>query len=140
MTRIQILLRRAKKTFRVAEGLLRDDAPEDAAARVYYGYFYVAQALLLTEGLRFSSHGQILGQYGLRFAQPEKLDRRFHRLLRRAFELRQVADYQVEIAIDPDNVAELIEEGKAFLAAAVALLRRSYDLVREQQARKYGTA
>jgi len=122
VTRSQILLRRAKKTFSAAEGLLRDDAPEDAAARVYYGYFYVAQALLLTEGLQFSSHGQILGQYGLRFAQPEKLDRRFHRLLRRAFELRQVADYRVEISIAPDTVAERIAEGKAFLAAAIRYL------------------
>lgn len=122
MTHIQILLGRAKKTFRVAEGALRDDAAEDAAARVYYGYFYLAQALLLTEGLSFSSHGQILGQYGLRFAQPEKLDRRFHRLLRRAFELRQVADYRVEISIDPDTVAELIQEGKAFLEAATRYL------------------
>lgn len=122
MTRIQILLRRAKKTFSIAGGLLRDDAPEDAASRVYYAYFFVAQALLLTEGLRFSSHGQILGQYGLRFAQPEKLDRRFHRLLKRAFELRHVADYDVEISIDPDTVAELIEEGKEFLAAATRYL------------------
>jgi uncharacterized protein (UPF0332 family) len=126
VTRIEILLRRAKKTFGIAEGLLRVDAPEDAAARVYYA-FYVAQALLLTEGLRFSSHGQILGQYGLRFAQPEKLDRRFHRLLRRAFELRQVADYQVEISIDPDTVAELIEEGKAFLASATHYLDEHPD-------------
>lgn len=122
MTRVRILLRRAKKTFGVAQGLLREDAPEDAASRVYYAYFYVAQALLLTEGLKFSSHGQILGQYGLRFAQPEKLDRRFHRVLKRAFELRQVADYDVEISIDPDKVAELIEEGKAFLEAATRYL------------------
>ena len=122
MTRVRILLRRAKKTFGVAEGLLKVDAPEDAASRVYFAYFYVAQALLLTEGLKFSSPGQILGQYGLRFAQPEKLDRRFHQVLKRAFELRHVADYDVEISIDPDTVAELIEEGKEFLAAATRYL------------------
>ena len=101
---------------------MKIDAPEDAASRVYFAYFYVAQALLLTEGLKFSSHGQILGQYGLRFAQPEKLDRRFHRVLKRAFELRHVADYDVESSIDPDTVAELIEEGKAFLEAATRYL------------------
>lgn len=123
MSRIQILLHRAKKSLGVAEAVLkRDDAPEDAASRVYYACFYVAQALLLTEGLKVSSHGQTLGQFGLRFAQPEKLDRRFHRVLKHAFEIRQVADYRVQIPVDPDVVAELIQEGRSFLAAATRYL------------------
>lgn len=98
--------------------MLQDGNPDFAASRTYYGYFYIAEALLLTQGCQFSSHGQVVAQYGLHFAQTEKLDRRFHQLLLRAFRTRTLADYQVEVPIDPEAVVELIQGGFEFLQAA----------------------
>lgn len=98
--------------------MLQDGNPDFAASRTYYGYFYIAEALLLTQGCQFSSHGQVVAQYGLHFAQTEKLDRRFHQLLLRAFRTRTLADYQVEVLIDPEAVDELIQGGFEFLQAA----------------------
>lgn len=46
------------------------------------------------------------------------LDRRFHRLLIRAFRVRQTADYHVEPDIEPELADELIREGQDFLKAA----------------------
>jgi len=46
------------------------------------------------------------------------LDRRFHRLLVRAFALRQVADYDAQADPDANEVRHLIEEGRSFLNAA----------------------
>jgi uncharacterized protein (UPF0332 family) len=114
----QSLLDKAQKNFRAAERLLNDGDADIAASRAYYACFYIAEALLATEGYRFKSHGQLVAQYGLRFAQPEKLDRRYHEVLRQAFQTRQIADYQTEVAIDPKVVQELIEGGRSFLAAA----------------------
>ena len=68
--------------------LLEGDA-DIAASRAYYGCFYVAKAPLLDEGLSFSSHGSVIGEYGRLFARTEHLDRRFHRLLTRTFAARQ---------------------------------------------------
>ena len=119
MNGVDGLLAKAERSFAACEILLREGHADSAASRVYYGYFYVAEALLLSEGLRFSSHGQVVGRYGQRFAKTGALDRRYGRLLARAFALRQLADY----GTDPDDVEagaveELLAEGRSFLKAA----------------------
>jgi len=42
----------------------------------------------------------------------------FHRLLDDAFELRQAADYEVDVTINPEVVRGMINGGRSFLAAA----------------------
>jgi len=111
-------LDKAERDLRAAERLLSDGDADIAASRAYYACFYIAEALLATEGYRFKSHGQLVAQYGLRFAKPEKLDRRYHEVLRQAFQTRQLADYQTEVAIDPEIVQGLNEGGRSFLEAA----------------------
>ncbi len=65
----------------------------------------------------------MISHYGQRFAATGRLDRRFHRLLGRAFELRQLADYAVEAELEPGVVEDLIAEAEAFLGAAREYLR-----------------
>jgi uncharacterized protein (UPF0332 family) len=118
LSEIRALLDKARRAFAAADRLLRDGDSDFAASRGYYGYFYVAQALLLSKGLEFSRHGQVVAQYGLHFAKNAELDPRFHRLLDRAFTFRQRADYSATSLPDPELVEELIREGFSFLAAA----------------------
>ena len=95
-----------------------DDA-DFAASRAYYGYFYVAESLLLSKDLRFSRHSQVIAQYGFHFAKTNLLDPRFHRLFDRAFTLRQLADYSADPDIlESQTVRDLIEGRLEFLAAA----------------------
>jgi uncharacterized protein (UPF0332 family) len=114
----ELLLDKAAEAFDAAELQLENDYVEFAASRAYYGSFYVAEALLLTEGLRLSRHGQVVAQYGRLFAKSTRLDPAFHRLLDRGFSFRQSADYVADAEIDPDAAAELIREGRRFLKAA----------------------
>jgi uncharacterized protein (UPF0332 family) len=123
VTETQAFLDKAEESFKAAELLLGAGSPGFASSRAYYGCFYIAHALLLTRGHRFSSHGQVIGQYGLLFARPHLLDRRFHQLLIRASELRKFGDYQVEVPIDSEVVADLIRDGRDFLLAASRYLR-----------------
>ena len=124
MNEIQALFDKAERSL-AAAGRLLDAGDEDfAVSRAYYGYFYVAEALLLSKDMSFSRHGQVIAQYGLHFAKSGILDRRFHRLLDEAFSLRQVADYSTEPAPEPEKVRELIKGGEAFLRAARDYLRR----------------
>ncbi|MBA2442397.1 MAG: HEPN domain-containing protein [Rubrobacter sp.] len=118
MSEIEALFEKADRSFSAAEQLLTRGDTDFAVSRTYYGYFYVAEALLLSKGLSFSRHSQVISQYGSHFAKTEILDRRFHRLFRRAFSLRQTADYSTEPAPEPKKVSELTEEGKAFLREA----------------------
>lgn len=121
MSEIEALFEKAGRSLAAAERLLGSGDTDFAASRAYYGYFYVAEALLLSKGLGFSRHGQVISQYGLHFAKTEVLDRRFHRLLDEAFTLRQTVDYSTGPA--PGKVREPIEEGRVFLQAARSYLR-----------------
>ena len=85
MNEAQALLAKAERPFGAAERLLEAEDTDFAASRAYYGNFYVSEALLLSKGLAFSRHAQVISQYGLYFAKNEVLDPRFHRLMRRAF-------------------------------------------------------
>ena len=79
----------------------------------------MAEGLLRSEGLRYSRHGQeVVAQYGRHFVSEGRLNRRYHRFLGRAFELRQLADYAAEVDVDPAIVSELIKVGEEFLEAA----------------------
>ena len=118
MNEIQALFDKAERSLAAAGRLLEAGDEDFAVSRAYYGYFYVAEALLLSKGMSFSRHGQVIAQYGVHFAKTGLLDRRFHRLFDEAFSLRQVADYSTDPAPEPEKVRELIEEGKVFLREA----------------------
>lgn len=118
MNEVEALLDKAERSFVAARRLLDAGDTDFAASRAYYGYFYVAEALLLSKGLSFSRHGQVISQYGLHFARNEVLDRRFHKLLDDAFALRQLADYSTDPSLEPDAIRESIEAGKVFLHEA----------------------
>lgn len=117
-----LLLERAEKSLLAAERLLADGDPEFAASRVYYSYFHTAQALLSSRGIDPSRHGQVISQYGLHFAKTGALDPVFHNWLNTAFKLRQIADCQVEVAIETEAVSDLISGCRQFIAAAAEYL------------------
>jgi uncharacterized protein (UPF0332 family) len=118
LRQVEALLGKAERSFDAAELLLQSGNRDFGASRAYYGCFYVAEALLLSEGLRFSRHGQVIAQYGQRFVREGRMDHRFHKLLDDAFSIRQIADYAIEFDMDSEELREMIEEGRSFLSAA----------------------
>lgn len=81
MNEVERLPQKAERSFEAAELLLNDRHTDFAASQTYYGFFYIAEALLLHRGLRFSRHGQVAGQYGRGFAKTGELHPRYHQLL-----------------------------------------------------------
>ena len=119
------LLAKAQRSFEAAEGLLEDGHADFAASRAYYGCFYTAEALLLSKGLSYSRHSQVVAQFGRHFAKIEELDARYHRLLIEAFELRQAADYSATPeTVSGEDAEHTIRAGKEFLAATREYLER----------------
>jgi len=113
-----LLLEKARKSLRVGREILEGGDPEFASSRIYYAFFYTAQALLETRGLTFARHGQVIGQYGLHFSKTQILDPAFHKALSSAYKLRQLGDYQVEAPIDPEAVEDLASICERFIEAA----------------------
>ena len=112
------LLEKAERSLKTAELISREGDADFAASRTYYSYFYIAEALLLTKGLKFSSHKATIAQYGLHFAKDKVLSPHFHQKMIEAFELRQIGDYSISAPVVEGDVEEVIREGWVFLEAA----------------------
>ncbi|MBK7219159.1 MAG: HEPN domain-containing protein [Candidatus Promineofilum sp.] len=77
-------LRQAEDSLAAAELLLSEDFAGYAAARAYYGMFYVAQAFLATRGLASSKHSGVVGMFGHEFAKSGVLPEHSPLLIRAA--------------------------------------------------------
>ena len=111
-------LEKALRAIHAAESLLGTGEAEFAAGRAYYAMFYVAEALLNEEGLRFRKHGGVQAAFGQHFAKTGQLDRKFHRWLLDAFDQRIQGDYGVDAAITDEEVRRLIDQAVEFLGEA----------------------
>jgi len=120
---VAALLRKAAKSRRAAALLAAQDYPDFAASRAYYALFYTAEALLLAEGLSFSSHAAVIAGFGKTFARSQRFDPRFHRYLIDAQDLRNVGDYGVGPGVGAAQLADLLAWADEFLAAATAFLQ-----------------
>jgi uncharacterized protein (UPF0332 family) len=116
-------LDRAQENIRVAEILYKENSPDIAASRAYYAMFYIAEALLLSRDLTFSSHSAVIAAYGKEFARHKALDPKFHRYLIDAQETRQIGDYGIQIHVTLSQAAQTIAWAKEFLEAAKNYLK-----------------
>ena len=90
---IQHFLNLADESHEVAGKLIEMGHARFSAAQSYYTIFYLAQAMLLSKGLTFSSHSAVVAAYGKEFAKTGTLDPKFHRYIIDAQERRQVGHY-----------------------------------------------
>jgi len=90
---IQHLLKLADESHEVGKTLIDVGHPRFSAAQTYYTIFYLAQAMLLTKELTFSSHSAVVAAYGKEFAKTGLLDPKFHRYIIDAQKLRQTGHY-----------------------------------------------
>ena len=88
-----MLLKRAKRYIRSAGLLLEDGDYESSISRAYYAMFYLAQAVLLAKGLKFSTHKGVISAFGEHFVKTGIFPKEMGRILNKAFEKRQASDY-----------------------------------------------
>lgn len=93
------LLHKARRSVESARMSVKHGDYDFGASRAYYAMFYVAEALLLGKGLRFSSHSGVHAGFGEHFAKTGLIDTRFHRYLLDAADLRTQGDYRADFDI-----------------------------------------
>jgi len=119
---IETLIKRAQRYLKSAEMLLRDKDYESSVSRTYYAMFYAAQAALLTKNLSFSSHKGVISGFGEHFVKTGILSREMGRELNRAFEKRQMGDYEYTFVISNEDAEQLLRNGKDFVDTIAGLL------------------
>ncbi|MEW6660522.1 MAG: HEPN domain-containing protein [Thermodesulfobacteriota bacterium] len=120
---IKQMLAKARRYLASAE-LLRQNADFDSAvSRLYYAMFYGAEALLLSQGKTFSSHRAAIAAFGEHFIKSGLLPKEMHQSLHRAFEKRQVSDYEYLSGISESEVTDLQERAEQFIKKTEAFLQ-----------------
>lgn len=127
------LLEKAERAIQAADVLLAETGAEFAAGRAYYAMFYTAEALLHEQGQEYSKHGALHAAYGKEFAKSGLLDPKFHRWLIDAFDVRLQEDYDAETVVSSEQVEEMLEQARTFLAAAREFLSNEDRLERPSE-------
>jgi len=120
---IKSLVEKAKKYLRSAEMLLKEGDYESSVSRTYYAMFYCAQAVLLTKNLSFSSHKGVISAFGEHFVKTGVFPKEMGRELNRAFEKRQLGDYEYTFVISQIEAEEMLKSGKKFVDEIVQHLK-----------------
>ncbi len=128
MTEIESLVARATKYLHSAELLLDNGDYESSVSRSYYAMFYCVQALLLTKGLTASSHGGLNTVFSEQFVKTGLLPKHMSRELNRAFEKRQLGDYESVFVLSEDEAKEVLEKARDFTDACIGYLKRTGNL------------
>jgi len=115
------LVEKAKASLDAARLLHTHSQYAFAAARAYYAMLYLAEALLLGEGLSFSKHSAVLAAFGEHFAKTGRVPPEFHRYLIRGLEVRQLADYST-MPVSEGDAAEQIRRAEKFMGLAKEVL------------------
>jgi uncharacterized protein (UPF0332 family) len=112
---IQSLLKRARKYLRTAGILITEKDYESSVSRSYYAMFYSAEAALLSKGLTFSSHKGVLSAFSERFVRSGIFPKEMSKELYRAFEKRQLGDYEYTFVIEEEEAREILKSAKFFV-------------------------
>jgi len=117
------LMTKARRSLAAARRLHGDRDFDFAVSRAYYAMFYAAEALLLHRNMSFSRHARVIAALHREYVASGELSRENHAALQRAFNDRNVADYDA-----PGVIGEVAEEtlsaAATFLDAADDILRR----------------
>jgi len=111
---ITSLLSRAERYLRSAEILLKEGDYESSVSRTYYAMFYSIQAMLITKDLSFSSHKGVISAFAEHFIKTGIFPKEMGRELNRAFEKRQLGDYEYTFVISEQEAEEILAKGKEF--------------------------
>ena len=116
------LLQKAQASLDAARALQGLGYFDFAASPPYYTMFYIAQAMLLGEGLSFSRHAAVIAAFGRQFAQSDPAIQDFHRYLIDGQDSRNIGDYDIGPGISEAEAAEQIERAAKFVDLARAKL------------------
>jgi len=122
MNEIKNLLARSERYIKSAKLLIQDKDYESAVSRAYYAMFYAVEALLLTKEMSFSSHKAVISAFGEQFVKTGIFKKDFSKALTRAFEKRQIGDYEFTFTVTEKEANEIVKEAEYFISSVVKYL------------------
>jgi uncharacterized protein (UPF0332 family) len=123
MKEVASLIERARRYLKSSKMLLDDGDNESSLSRAYYAMFYSIEAILLTKELSFSSHRGVISAFGEHFIKTGIFQKDMGRELARAFEKRQLGDYEYTFVISKEEAEDILIKSKDFVDKIVQYLK-----------------
>ena len=120
---LQALMERAEDSHQAAKVLFDSRHFNFSAAQSYYTFFYLAEALLHSKGLEYSSHSAVMAAYGKEFAKTQILDPKFHRNMIIAERRRETGHYGEESGVTKEEASESFGWAEEFMQAVKDFLK-----------------
>jgi len=117
-------LKKSEEDIEIAGVLINRKNYRVAVSRLYYALFYIAEALLLTKELAYSSHKGVISNFGREFVKSGLFDNKFHKVLRDAFKSRQDADYEPVVEFTREEAENYLILAREFLEEAKRYLKK----------------
>lgn len=118
---IRELLERARTELAAGRSLAAAGFPAQAVTHAYYAAFFAAEAALLALGETRAKHSGVISAFGQLVVRTAGVDAETGATLRRLFELRNVATYDV-MKVDAGPALSGLADAERFVLAVEAWL------------------
>ncbi len=113
---VESLLGRAEKYLQTAAILLETGDYASSISRSFYAMLFATRAALRTRELEASTHKGVFTLFNEHFIQSGELPRHLSRTLRRAMDVRQLADYaEDEAGFGEEEATSILEDAQPFV-------------------------
>jgi len=120
---IEYRLQQSFDTIELANFLVSSDKLVIAVNRIYYGMYYALTALALKNKFETSKHLQLIGWFNKEYISSQRLDQKFGKILRNAFQNRTKGDYDAFVKFDRTEVEIMLKEMAEFIEEINSTLR-----------------
>ena len=100
-------LKQSNESLKIAKVLIDLPNYPTALNRIYYAIFYCLLAVALKYDFKTSKHAQLIGWFNKNFIASGKMESKYGRIIRKAYEYRLIADYDAFVEFEKEVVEEL---------------------------------
>jgi uncharacterized protein (UPF0332 family) len=111
----ELIIAKAENKIKTADFNFSAGQYDDAVSRAYYAVFHALTACLLSKGLSFSSHSQVIGAFNREFIKSGTFPKAFSKDIQILFDDRQSGDYDILTPIDEQMAATDIKRAKTIV-------------------------
>jgi len=112
---INYRISRAQEAIEEVDVLITSKKYDAAVTRIYYGIFYIINALATIDNFSTSKHSQLIGYFNKEYIKEKIIDPKIGKFLNRAYELRTKSDYGEFTNYSDEEVKSYFEEMKDFI-------------------------
>lgn len=113
---------RAFDTIKEVELLISKNMFYAAMNRIYYGMFYIINALSVLDNFSTSNHSQLIGYFNKHYLKTNKITREIGKYFGKAFEKRSKSDYKDFVSIEKEEINEYFDKMKELIKIVDSLI------------------